>query len=133
MLINRDVYVGWQCYYNFVFRNRQSKSWVARTNMTGSGYQSFFDKQVAAGRCLRALDIYRKGKRIRYAAVFKSHGCTKQQAYHSLSASGHQAKVDAWGQQGWVPINVGVVSIGGKRTYAAFWERRASGRCLEIP
>ena len=119
---------GGDAYFNFVFRTRTSSAWTARWGMSGAGYQEFFDAQTGLGRCLRSLDIYRRGDRLRYAAVFKSHQCRAQRAYHGLSAAEHQDRFDAWSADGWAPVNVSVVTVNnGERRYAAFYERRPGG------
>ncbi len=121
-----DVYdVEGKNFFNFVFNTRTSTSWTARWGMNGSTYQSVFDSNVGAGRCLRALDIYRKGSQPRYAAVFKTRGCKPQAAYHGLTVQQHQEKFDSLTRNGWDPVSISVVSLNdGKRLYAAFYEKR---------
>ncbi len=127
-----DAYeAGGQTYFNFVFRNRTSNKWAARFGLTGAQYQRFFDRQTDRGRCLRHLDVYKRGNQPRYLAIFKTHNCKAQRAYHGLSASDHQAKFDAWTGQGWDPVNVSVTSINGNRIYAAFYEKRPGGTFLK--
>ncbi len=127
-----DAYdVGGHTFFNFVFRNKTSSTWTARFGLSGGQYQDFYDRQTDRGRCLRHLDVYRQGNRARYLAIFKTHRCKPQRAYHGLSASDHQAKFDQWTGQGWDPVNVSVTSINGKRIYAAFYEKRPGGTFLK--
>jgi len=117
-------------FFNFVFRTKASPTWSARWGMSSSGYQEFFDEQSAAGRCLRSLDVYRNGSNVRYAAVFKTHNCRGQRAYHGISAQEHQERFEDLAADGWDPVNVSAVTVGGERVYAAFYEKRQGGFLL---
>lgn len=120
-----------QVFFNFVFRTRTSSSWVARSDLSHSAFQDVFDAQIDKGRCLRSLDVYRKNGRPRYAAIFKSHKCVPQRAYHGASAQTHQDRFEAFTSNGWDPVNVSVISIDGTRTYAAFYEKRRGASPLK--
>ena len=123
-----DVYdVEGSNFFNFVFNKRTSRSWIARWGMSGGKYQEVFDNNVAAGRCLRALDIYRKGSSPRYAAIFKKKGCKPQAAYHGLTSQQHQQEFNTLTDAGWDPVTISVVSIDGQRIYAAFYEKQNGG------
>lgn len=124
--------VNGKVFFNFVFRARTSKNWNARFGLTASQYQQFFDKNVASGRCLRHLDVYRNGSgKIRYAAIFKSDGCVPQVAYHGVSPEKHKNTFNGLVKNGWVPINVSATSVNGKRTIAAFYEKRKGAFSLK--
>lgn len=128
-----DAYdVNGKVFFNFVFQARTSSSWTARFGLTGSEYQRVYDSNKNAGRCLSHIDVYRQGvDNIRYAAIFKNKGCVPQIAYHGVSPRIHQEKFDSLNKSGWDPVNVSVVSIGGKRTIAAFYEKRSGSFSLK--
>jgi len=112
-------------FFNMAFRTRTSSSWLAKAGMRGLDFELELAENRAAGRCLRHLDVYRTGAdQLRYAAVFKTKACAQQEVYHGLSASEHQLRFDALTAKGWAPVNVSVVSVGGDRIYAAFYEQQ---------
>lgn len=128
-----DAYdVKGKVFFNFVFQARTSSSWTARFGLTASQYQRVFNSNIDAGRCLRHIDVYRNSaNKVRYAAVFKKKGCVPQVAYHGVSSNSHQDKFNDLVKKGWKPVNVSAVSVNGKRTIAAFYEKRSGSFSLK--
>jgi len=48
-------------------------------------------------------------------------------AYHGKDATEHQQSFNSLTAQGWVPVNISVVSPGGQRTHAALYEKLDAG------
>ena len=114
-----------RAFLNGVFRKSTGKPWRARFGLTGSQYQAEYDRHVRDGKfCLRWVDSYLRGGAVRYAVVLTQQGCRPQVAYHGLPADRHQDRFEELSGDGWDPVNVSVVSVGGKRFYTAFYEKR---------
>ncbi|MEM9917807.1 MAG: peptidoglycan DD-metalloendopeptidase family protein [Bacteroidota bacterium] len=117
--------VNGKTYFNAIFKPKNGTPWVARHNLSGSSYQKEFDKWVKGKKYrLQMVDSYISKGQVRYAAVFVKKAGPVQAAYHGISAKQHQQKFDSWTKNGWVPVNVSVVSVGGKKSYIAFYEKK---------
>jgi hypothetical protein len=115
-------------FFNVIFRpSANAPAWVARHGMTGAQYQAEFNTQTGQGYRLLNLASYLSGGKIRYAAIFVRAGGPAWTAYHGLNAQQHQERFDDLSKKGYVPVNVSVVSIGGERSYAAFYEQKNVG------
>ena len=127
-----DAYdVNGKTFFNTVFRyNKNNYAVEVRHNMTGAVYQQEYDNYVKIkGYRLQQLETYLDGGKLKYAAIFikKDNLPQQQPAYHGLSPEEHQKLFDEYTGKGFVPVNVSVVSINGKRHYAAFYEKRNAG------
>jgi CubicO group peptidase (beta-lactamase class C family) len=129
-----DAYnVNGKTFFNTIFRPNNSNYDVAvRHDMTGAGYQQEYDDYVKKkGFRLQQLESYNDAGKLKYAAIFiknkKPERDKPQPAYHSLSLEEHQKLFEKYSGEGYVPVNVSVVTINGKRYYAAFYEKRNVG------
>jgi murein DD-endopeptidase MepM/ murein hydrolase activator NlpD len=124
-----DVYeVNGGLFFNAIFRyNKDGISIAARHDLTASGYQETYDNFVKKlGYRLLQVDSYVDNGKVKYACIFqkKADQPAQQPAYHNTSAESHQEQFEKLTGQGFVPVNVSVVSVGGKRSYTAFYEKR---------
>lgn len=120
-----------QTFFNAIFRpNAGAPAWIARHAMTAAQYQTEFNTHTANGYRLLNLASYMSGSEIRYAAIFVKAAGGAWTAYHGLTADAHQARFNELSGQGYVPVNVSVVSVNGQRSYAAFYEKKAVGSWL---
>jgi hypothetical protein len=118
-------------FFNAIFRPRAgAPAWSARHGLTAAQYQSEFDTHTRDGFRLLNLASYLQGGQTRYACIFVKTAGPAWVAYHGLTADQHQARVNTLGADGFHPVNVSVVSIGGQRSYAAFWEKSNVGSWL---
>lgn len=127
-----DAYeVAGKTYFNTVFRpNNENYDVKVRHNMTKEKYQLEYNEWVKEkGYRLQQLDNYTDGGKLKIAAIFikKPGTAPAQPAYHALSPEEHQALFDKYTGEGYVPVNVSVTSVVGKRFYAAFYEKRNVG------
>jgi hypothetical protein len=118
--------VGGKVHYNAVFRPKAG-AFAAVHGLTGAQYQQRFDRYTGQGYRLRQVDAYAGDGGVRYAAIFEKGGGPAWKAYHGLSAEQHQQRMDAWTAEGYRPRNVSVASSGGKRVYAALYEKGDGG------
>jgi hypothetical protein len=113
-------------YFNVIFRPSGGPPWSAVHNLNGNQYQAEFDKRKGLGYRLKHVDSYLAGNEIRYAAIFVKDGA-QVAAYHGISATEHQAKLDDWTAGPWRPKVLSVVSIGGNRFYTGLYEKANVG------
>ena len=115
---------------NVIFRPQDSVAWSARHGLTADQYQAEFDAQKKAGKRLLNVNNYIEGGHILYAGIWVDTPTPGLQAYHGKNAAEHQALFDQFFKQGFMPINVSVVSQNGNRTYAAFYEKVDTGSLI---
>jgi hypothetical protein len=113
-------------YFNAIFRPEQGVKWAAVHNLNGNQYQAEFDKRKAQGFRLKQIDSYPSGNQILYAAIFVKDGA-QITAYHGISATEHQKRIDELTAGPWRPRNISVVSISGTRYYTALYEKTSIG------
>lgn len=123
--------VGGKTFFNVIFRyNSNNYPVQVRHNMTKQSFQAEYDNWVKSkGYRLLQLDNYLDQGQLKFAAIFmKKPGQPQQQpAYHGVTPEQHQALFDKYTGDGFVPVNVSVTSVGGKRYYSAFYEKRNVG------
>lgn len=113
-------------YFNVIFRPGGGVPWSAVHNLNGNQYQAEFDKRKGLGYRLKHVDSYPSGGQILYAAIFVKDGVDVA-AYHGISATEHQTKLDTWTAGPWRPKVLSVVSIGGNRFYTGLYEKANVG------
>jgi len=128
-----DAYdVSGKTFFNAVFRyNRDNYEVEVRHNMTKEKYQQEYTDWVIKKKYrLQQIDSYLDGGTVKWAAIFiKKPGVAPQQpAYHAASPEQHQQLFEEYSGKGFVPVNVSVVSSGGKLFYSAFYEKRNVGK-----
>lgn len=130
-----DAYdVSGKTYFNTIFRyNDDGYKVTARHDMSKEKYQQEYDEWVGKkGYRLQQLDNYLDAGKLKFAAIFilKPNNNIAQPAYHAQSPEAHQKQFEELTGKGYVPVNVSVVSVGGKRYYSAFYEKRNVGGCV---
>lgn len=123
-----DFYeVGGRVFVNVIFRPATS-GWRARHDLTGQEYQAEYDQYVKNGPYkLKQIDVYLDDGQVKYAVSMVKGDSSNMPAYHGLTAAEHQVKFEEWTAQGYVPVNLSVVSVAGQRFYAAFYAKRQVG------
>jgi hypothetical protein len=132
--VNSDYRLEWvdgfnykgKVYFNVVYRPEAGAKWAAVHNVNGSQYQAEYDKQKGLGYRLKHVDSYLSGNQILYAAVFVKDN-VQVAAYHGISATEHQKRLDDWTAGAWRPKVLSVVSIGGNRFYTGLYEKANVG------
>lgn len=130
-----DAYdVSGKTYFNTIFRyNENGYKVTVRHDMNKEKYQQEYDEWVGKkGYRLQQLDNYLDAGQLKFAAIFilKPNNNIAQPAYHAQSPEAHQKQFEELTGKGYVPVNVSVVSVGGKRYYSAFYEKRNVGGCV---
>ncbi|HEX7844557.1 MAG TPA: peptidoglycan DD-metalloendopeptidase family protein, partial [Chitinophagaceae bacterium] len=130
-----DAYdVSGKTYFNTIFRyNKDNYDVVVRHDMSAEKYQDEYNNWVKSkGYRLQQIDNYNDGGKLKIAAIFikKPGGSQSQPAYHAASPDDHQTMFDKYSKEGYVPVNVSVTSVGGKKYYAAFYEKRNVGAAV---
>jgi hypothetical protein len=119
--------VNGNTYFNAIFRPATGKAWVARHGLTSAQYQAEFDLRKRQGYHPRLVESYLSGNNIRYAVIFTKADGIRWTAYHGKTANQHQTLFDSLTSNGWRPVNVSVVSIGGQRSYTALYVKTNVG------
>ncbi len=123
--------VAGKTYFNTIFRyNSKKYDVVVRHDMTKEKFQLEYNEWVKQkGFRLEQLDNYNDAGKLKMAAIFikTPERLQAQPAYHSLSPEEHQTLFEKYTGEGFVPVNVSVVSVGGKRYYSAFYEKKNVG------
>ncbi|MDZ4808817.1 MAG: serine hydrolase [Bacteroidota bacterium] len=127
-----DAYdVNGKTFFNTIFRPNKDKYDVAvKHDMTKESYQQEYNEWVKQkGYRLQQIDNYNDAGKLKFAAIFikKPGQAPAQPAYHGLSPEEHQTLFEKYTGEGYVPVNVSVTSVGGKKYYAAFYEKRNVG------
>jgi murein DD-endopeptidase MepM/ murein hydrolase activator NlpD len=127
-----DAYdVAGKTYFNTIFRYNSNKYEVAvKHDMTKQKFQDEYDTWVKQkGYRLQQLDNYLDQGQLKFAAIFvkKPGQPNAQPAYAGVSPEDHQNFFNKYTGEGYVPVNVSVTSVGGKKYYTAFYEKRDVG------
>ena len=127
-----DAYdVNGKTYFNAVFRyNEKNMPVTVKHNLTAQGFQAEYTTWVKnKGYRLLQVDSYNDAGTLKFAAIFYKSASqpSAQPAYHAQTPEQHQSLFEKYTGQGYVPVNVSVVSVGGKRYYTAFYEKRNVG------
>ena len=142
MIRNSGYYPAWvdaydvngKTFFNAVFRpDKESQQVSVKHGMTRENYQQEYDEWVKQkGYRLEQLESYTDGGRLKFAAIFikKPGRAAAQPAYHGLSPEEHQSQFEKYTGEGYVPVNVSVAVVGGKKYYSAFYEKRNTGGCI---
>ena len=139
MIWNSGYYPVWvdaydvndKTFFNTIFRpNKDNYDVKVKHDMTKESYQHEYNEWVKQkGYRLQQIDNYNDAGKLKFAVIFiKKPGQPQAQpAYHGLSPEEHQTLFDKYTGDGYVPVNVSVTSVGGKKYYAAFYEKRNVG------
>lgn len=127
-----DAYdVAGKTYFNTIFRYNTNKYEVeVRHDMTKevaiSAYNDWIKKK---GYRLQQIDNYNDAGKLKIATIFikKAGQPHAQPAYIGVSPEEHQTLFEKYTGEGYVPVNVSVVSVSGKKFYSAFYEKRNVG------
>ena len=127
-----DAYdVNGKTYFNTIFRYNSSNFDVAvRHDMNRQQFKDEYDSWVKQkGYRLQQLDSYNDQGQLKFAAIFikKPGQPNAQPAYHGLSPEEHQTLFEKYTGDGYVPVNVAVTTVAGKKYYTAFYEKREVG------
>lgn len=127
-----DAYdVAGKTFFNTVFRyNSNGYDVAVKHDMTKESFQTEYDNWVKTkGYRLQQVDNYNDAGKLKLAAIFikKPGQAQAQPAYHAFSPEQHQTLFEKYSGEGYVPVNVSVTSVGGKRYYSAFYEKRNVG------
>ncbi|MCM3872273.1 MAG: hypothetical protein ND895_16450 [Pyrinomonadaceae bacterium] len=110
-------------YFNVLFRPDKGEKLSAFHNFTAAQYQAEYDKRKGLGYRLQQVDTYTFGNQILYAGFFVKDGGPPIIAYHGLTATEHQKRIDELKATGWLPKNVSVATLNGNRFYTAIYEK----------
>lgn len=114
-------------YYNAVFGPAAGTASAAFFGLDAAQFQKRFDEFTTKGYRPHQVESYASGGKVRYAAIFDNGRGPAYSAYHGLSASDHQKRMDELVAAGYRPRNVSVVSIGGKRSYTTLYGKTDLG------
>jgi CubicO group peptidase (beta-lactamase class C family) len=114
-------------YVNAVFGDAP-EAVAGHIGMNAGEYQAFMEEWVEQkGFAIQQVESYLDHGKIRYAAIITEENRPAQRCYHGYGYNDHVATGMQWEQEGFVPVNVSVVSLNGTRRYTALYEQRAVG------
>ena len=139
MIWNSGYYPSWidayevngKIFFNAIFRpNKDGQKVKARHGLSKDQYQQQYDEWVKQKEYrLEQIDSYNDGGLLKFSVIFikRREQAAAQPAYHGVSPEEHQALLEKYTDQGFVPVNVSVAKIRGKRFYTAFYEKNNVG------
>jgi len=126
-----DAYeVAGKTFFNAIFRyNKNGDAIEVRHDMTAEKYQQEHSNWTKKGYRIQQMDSYNDGGKLKFTAIFikKAGQPQSQPAYHAATPENHQTLFEKYTDDGYVPVNVSVVMVGGKKYYSAFYEKRNVG------
>jgi len=121
--------IGDKTYVNAVFRPGGGE-WVMRHAQTFSSYQSEIASWVGRGYRPTHVEGYRIGDSLRYAFIAEKRSGPAFNAYHERTAAQHQTLANDLKRKGFGPVAVATVSLKGRLTYTALWEKTGANGWL---
>jgi hypothetical protein len=121
-----DLYdIGGVPYVNAVFGHAPDLV-AGHYGMNAEQYQIFMEQWVEDnGFAIQQVESYLDHGKIRYAAIITEEDRPEQRCYHGYGFNQHVATGTQWAQEGFVAVNVSVVSLNGTLRYTALYEKRA--------
>jgi hypothetical protein len=114
------VSVNGSRYYTALYEKVSIGSYVAAQTVLESNYQSYFNTQVAAGRKLTYIDVYRDGPVNRFSVIFASSVGSNWTAIHNATSSQYQTAYTSNTGSGRLTRAVSAYVSGGLK-YAGLW------------
>ena len=118
-------------FFNVIFRPATGMTYEARHGLSSHDYEAEFNKWVKDKKYrLVHIESYFSHilNRISYAPIFEKSPGPAFTAYHGKSKAEHQNLFDNFTKnQGYIPVNISVVSHDGQRIYTALYEKRSVG------
>jgi Bacterial tandem repeat domain 1 len=94
----------------------------ARHNLTGTQYQTEFDRLAGQGYRLVDVSGYQDGGAVRYTGIWDQAPGPAWAARHGVTGAQYQAAFDELGAQGFRPVRINGFSDGNQARFAAIWE-----------
>lgn len=113
-------------FFNVIFHPEDGVQWIARHNLTGAQYQNEFNNMPAGFRPTQ-VESYIYGQEIRYALIMTNEPGPAWVAHHFLTGAQHEAFFAQHRQDGYRPVNVSVVNLGGVFFFTSLYDQAAVG------
>ena len=117
-------------FFNVIARPYDGIGWLCRFGLKSDEYQEMFTELTNSGLRLRQIESYLYDDEIRYACIFDQSLGPSITAYHGFSQEEHQNSFNSLTSNGWVPVNISVVSISGSLSYATLYEQKNVGSAM---
>ena len=114
-------------YFNIICRPIDGTEQSALHGYSSKQFQEQFDSLVDNGFRLSHIESYLREEEVRYAAIFNKISGPEFTAYHDANTGEHQASFNDLTSNGWVPINISVVSLSGSLKFSALYEKKDVG------
>ena len=118
--------VGGKTYFNAVYRGGLPER-PSFHGLTAAAYQTAFDQLTGDGYRPVLVESYLRGGHVRYALIAEKSPGPRFVAWHGLSKGEHAAAYRHATKDGYAPVAISVVSVGGHLTYTALLEKRDLG------
>lgn len=119
-------------FFNLIFRPSSGVTHQVRFGLSKDEYQEAYNKWVKEEkyRLVHVEGYYsHKSDQISYSSIFVKSSGPSFTAYHAKSKEEHQSLYnDLTKNQGYVPVNISVVSSNGQRYYSALYDKRNVGK-----
>jgi hypothetical protein len=113
-------------FYNALF-GPVNTTWAAHHGMSAATYQTTFNTLVGQGYRLTQVDSYLSGGQATFAAIFDKSPSTAWTAYHAVDQATHQTNFNTLTGQGYRPVNISAVVVGGQRLFTALYDKANVG------
>ncbi len=108
-----------------LFEKVTGPAWVARHNLTSSGYQSQFNHWTSRGYRLVDVSGYESSGQTRFAAIWERKSGPAWAARHNMTSNGYQTAFNDYARRGYRLAHVSGYSVNGSPRFAAIWEKRS--------
>jgi len=115
-----------QPFLNIVWRPGQG-NWLGFSLLDGPGFQRAVDDALRAGFTPLQVDSMLVGGQPRFNVIFRQNLPGAWQARHNLTQAQHDELFAQMNAQGFRPISVSVVSVGGQRLYTELYRTVDTG------
>jgi murein DD-endopeptidase MepM/ murein hydrolase activator NlpD len=114
--------------YNLLFEiPAPGVAWQVRAGLTAAQHQTEFDALVGKGFRLDQVDSYPQNGQMAFASVWDTSPSTPWKAYHGVNETTHQTNFNNFTKQGFRPVNISGVNIGGQRFFTALYDMASVG------
>jgi len=120
-LIHVSGYGGSTETFAAIWQQNSGPAWFARHAMTSADYQTEFNNRIALGYHLVLVGGYPVPGDVHYVAIWEQGSVEPWAAYHAMSATTYQQKIDDLRYQGYRPIMVSGYNANGSPQFAALW------------
>jgi hypothetical protein len=110
-------------YTGLLIKRSLGKSWVLKSTLTPTDYQTLFTTETKAGLGLAYVNAYTVNGAAKFVALFASSASTSLQAKHGLTASALATQLSTQVKAGYHTRAVAGYDVSGSPRFIAYWTK----------